>query len=601
MKARRSSVKGASILGEHFPSLALSILPRHLSGRFFLLAGIVAADVAALALIPHGYPFLGPFASFGIVSYAVFLGLGYSEIEQQRQELPFGTGFFFAHLACVLLVSLADAAALHGSGFLTDPMAARVVLRTLLLVGMTLLAFACIPLEAWGGIVRKTRLLWLYAMLAGALAWCLRLPMQSFWDTSRTAPGHLLQILTFLSVKAVLIPVYPSIQVDPEAFVIGTQRFSVVIGELCSGLEGLGLVLAFTTIWLWYFRKESRFPQALLLVPCALVCVWMLNVLRIAALVLIGDAGYGEVAMVGFHSQAGWMAFTAVAFAFSMATRRFAWMRKRSPAVASSGLANPVPVVPVVSFSTANAASTSVPPIASETEPPIAPEIDETGESPATGAYLVPFLAILAASFLSRAASGGFEWLYPLRFLAAAIAIWHYRPLLKQVDWRFGWLAPVTGTVVFLVWIMPVWIPVWLVPSFWAHGREASRLGQSLAELSPTARWCWIAFRVAAATITVPIAEELAFRGYLARRLVDREFDLVPFSAVTVLSIGLSSAAFGLMHGSQWIVGILAGLGYAGVMKWKGRLGDAIVAHTTSNLLLAVWVLSRSDWSQWRR
>ena len=99
-----------------------------------------------------------------------------------------------------------------------------------------------------------------------------------------------------------------------------------------------------------------------------------------------------------------------------------------------------------------------------------------SGESPAIAAYLVPFLAILAASFLSKAASGHFEWLYPLRFLAAAIAIWHYMPELKQINWRFGWLAPVTGAVIFVVW---------LIPSFWAHGAEASQLGEALAALSP--------------------------------------------------------------------------------------------------------------------
>ena len=39
-------------------------------------------------------------------------------------------------------------------------------------------------------------------------------------------------------------------------------------------------------------------------------------------------------------------------------------------------------------------------------------------ESPATRAYLIPFLAILAASFVSKAAAGYFEWLYPLRFVS---------------------------------------------------------------------------------------------------------------------------------------------------------------------------------------
>jgi CAAX prenyl protease-like protein len=214
----------------------------------------------------------------------------------------------------------------------------------------------------------------------------------------------------------------------------------------------------------------------------------------------------------------------------------------------------------------------------------------KAGESPATAAYLVPFLAILAASFISKAASGYFEWLYPLRFIAAAIAIWHFRSEYRKLNWRFGWLAPVTGAVVFLIWI---------APALWTNDHRVTSLGAELAALSPTARLAWILFRIAAAVVTVPIAEELAFRGYLSRRLISRDFDGVPFSRMTVLSLGVSSVAFGLMHGQHWMVGILAGLAYAAVLKWRGRMGDAIVAHVTSNLLLAAWVLLRGDWAQW--
>jgi CAAX prenyl protease-like protein len=109
----------------------------------------------------------------------------------------------------------------------------------------------------------------------------------------------------------------------------------------------------------------------------------------------------------------------------------------------------------------------------------------------------------------------------------------------------------------------------------------------------------WIAVRVVAAVVTVPIAEELAFRGYLARRLMDREFDQVAFSALRAAAIAISSVMFGLMHGAQWGVGIVAGVAYALVVKRTGRFGDAVVAHATSNLLLAVWVLSRGDWGLW--
>jgi len=530
----------------------------------------------------HAAPLLGPFAPLGIVSYAVFVGLGYSYFKKQKEDLQFGVRFFLVHLVCVAVVWSINFAALHGFSFLLLSERAHIFSRAVLLAGIALAALACIPLRVWIRTVRETQLLWLYSTLTGAIAWALRSPMQSFWDTSRSAPGRILQIATFHSVKAVLCLFLPNITVDPDTFVIGTSRFSIIIAEFCSGLEGLGLVLALTTIWLWYFRKEIRFPQALLLVPCALICVWMLNILRISALVLIGNAGFGEVAMVGFHSQAGWIAFTAVAFSFSMATRKLSWVRKTplhssnvKPLLTGMAHSNLVP-------STGIAAAINLDRLAEDRA--------VGGESPATGAFLVPFLAILAASFLSKAASGHFEWLYPLRFLAAAIAIWYYWPELKQIDWRFSWLAPLTGTVVF---------GLWLIPSFWTHRDETSQLGTALASLSAVARWSWIAFRVAAAVITVPIAEELAFRGYIARRLVNREFETVPFSSVTLLSIGLSSVVFGLFHGQQWIVGILAGLAYAALMKWKGRLGDAVIAHATSNLLLAIWVLSRGDWAQW--
>jgi exosortase E/protease (VPEID-CTERM system) len=336
-------------------------------------------------------------------------------------------------------------------------------------------------------------------------------------------------------------------------------------------LEGLGLVLAFTTAWIVYFRKENRFPQVLLLIPCALISVWVLNIARICALILIGNAGAPEVAMVGFHSEAGWIAFTAVAIGFSMATQKLSWVHKAASKDETSG------------GDFAPAGSSPGPAVAEG-------EAQEKGESPATGAYLIPFLAILGASFVSKAASGYFEWLYPLRFVSALVAIWIFRSELRKLNWRFGWLAPLTGAAIFLVWIGSSW---------WAKEPDASQLGAVLAGLAPSARLTWIAFRVAAATITVPITEELAFRGYLARRLISREFDAVSFRGLTALSVGVSSVAFGLLHGQHWMEGIVAGLAYAAVLRWRGRFGDAVVAHGTSNLLLAAWVLSRGDWAQW--
>jgi exosortase E/protease (VPEID-CTERM system) len=532
-------------------------LPRCLLGRLYLLAAILILDCALLASIPHLGTLLGPIAPSGILAFAIFVGLGYPALKADREEVPFDGRPFCAHLLCIGVVFLYNAAALREPR-LGLSVSTHIIASSLVLLGIVLLALACIPLHTWIRTLRARGSLALLASLSGAAAWWLRHPIQSFWDSPSLAHGRILQVAAFYSVRKLLGFVLPDVISDPAAFTLGTPRFLVFIAEECSGLEGLGLVLIFTLVWLWHFRKETRFPRALVLVPCALACVWLLNIARISAIILIGDAGAPDVAMVGFHSQAGWIAFTAVALTFSMATRKLSWLQ-RAPASA---------VHPSGDSAIASRPATA----------------EEAAESPETAAYLLPFLAILAASFISRGASGYFEWLYPLRFIAAAITLWYFRSEYRKLDWRFGGMAPAIGAGIFLLWI---------APALWMHERPASPLGPALAALSPSMRAAWVFFRIAAAIITVPIAEELAFRGYLARRIISRNFDEASFRSLTAFSVCLSSAAFGVMHGSHWFVGIVAGLAYAVVLKWRGRIGDAIVAHATSNLLLAAWVLIR--------
>lgn len=548
-------------------------------GRLYLLAAIIFFDHFLYDAIPHTTFVLGPAASWAMVSFAVFLGLGYSKFKQRSARLPFSFPFLCAHVLCMVALCVArlgewlDFGAL---GTAANSFPGQIAAIVTLLLAIALLALACLPLSAWVAAVRTTSPSWLLASVSGVCAFYLRGAFQAFWLGSDDGQGSVLQAITFDAVHAVLKPILPNMVFDPASFVIGTPDFSVFIAKECSGLEGMGMVLIFTAIWLFYFRKENRFPHALFLIPCALASMWLLNIIRISALILIGNGGRPDVAIAGFHSRAGWIAFTLVALAFSIATRKLFWVGEL-PSPTGGGAISADSRAAVLNGKAAFASESGA----------------VTGESPATGAYLVPFLAILAATFVSKAASGEFEWLYPLRFVGAAVAIWYFRGELKKLNWRFGWAAPVTGAAVFLIWIAPEW---------WAKGSAdagAGALGSALTALSPAARLTWIAFRVAAASITVPIAEELAFRGYLARRVMGREFDLVPFRNLTLVAIAVSSAVFGLFHGEHWLSGIAAGLAFSAVLKGRGRFGDAVIAHATSNLLLAVWVLARGDWGQW--
>src|SRR5262249_36463868 len=104
---------------------------------------------------------------------------------------------------------------------------------------------------------------------------------------------------------------------------------------------------------------------------------------------------------------------------------------------------------------------------------------------------------------------------------------------------------------------------------------------------------------IAAAVVTAPVAEELAFRGFLIRRVISADFESLGLRQFTYFSVLLSSTVFGFLHGDRWIAGTIAGLAYAAALLRRGRIGDAVVAHATTNALIAAWVLLSGHWRLW--
>jgi exosortase E/protease (VPEID-CTERM system) len=357
---------------------------------------------------------------------------------------------------------------------------------------------------------------------------------------------------TFQVVAVLLRPFHSNLIVDAADLTLGTSRFQVTIVSECSGLQGAGLMLVFTSVWLWLFRRECLFPRAFLLIPAGVFLTWVLNCVRIATLIHIGDAGAERVALGGFHSQAGWIAFNTIALGFAFVLQRVSWLRTNKGQ----------------SYAAEDNCSAANP----------------------TAWYLIPFLAILAVAMVARAATDGFEWLYPLRFVAAVLALWHFRHRYMDLNWRFGWTGLTVGVAVFFMW---------LALDRMNGPASTSGLAEGLASLSHPVMISWIIFRALASTVTVPIVEELAFRGYLLRRLISPEFQLLNAKSSTVLAIAISSVLFGILHGDRWIAGTIAGVLYAMAYRHRDRFGDAVAAHATTNAMLTVWVLFTGDWQLW--
>jgi exosortase E/protease (VPEID-CTERM system) len=453
-------------------------------------------------------------------------------------DAPWRIGPLALHV-CLLLPFAVLSANLYSSALPLPFAAVAVAWHVCALAAALALIAAAAPLDLWIGAVRRTGMVPVYALLAALAAVVAIHLSQGLWKPTAT--------FTFRLVLLILNPLLPTLQSNFSSLTLSTDRFAVAISEKCSGLEGVGLMLAFCATWLWYFRREYRFPRALVIVPVALLLAFVLNVLRIAALVAIGDAGYPSVAMVGFHSQAGWIAFNTIAFGVAVFAKRSSWMRRDPGATAP-----------------------------------------EATVHNATAAYLMPLLAILAAGMISHALSSGFELFYPLRLVAAIVALWVYRETYATFVRRISWRAPAVGVLVACVWFG---FAHFLTPS--------SAEPQALVSLPAPLRVVWVVARTLAATLTVPIAEELAYRGYLLRRLVNADFQSVSFATIRWPALAICAVAFGIMHGAMWLPAVLAGIAYGAIAIKTGRIGEAVAAHATTNAVIAGAVLLFDQWQLW--
>jgi exosortase E/protease (VPEID-CTERM system) len=412
---------------------------------------------------------------------------------------------------------------------------------------LVLWAFTLLPPRVWMRLTRRHGASALFAGAAvGGAAWGAGLLARNLWLPM--ARSTLWLVALFLRLMR------PDVVSRPSDFVVGTAKFRVVIAPECSGYEGIGLIWIFLGVSLWLCRHELRFPRAFLLLPAGTVVIWLANVARIAALVLLGAAGFTGVAQGGFHSQAGWIAFNAVGLGLVAVSRRL-------PFFAAAGAIAPRAVASA-----------------------------RSGLNP-TAAYVAPLLALVGVMMMTAALSegSGFDRFYAVRVLVAGGVLWHYRREYPDLRWSVSWVAVAIGLAVFVLWMA--------LETAWSPG-DSREIAEGLSRLGRGWGVAWLAFRVAGSVVVVPLAEELAFRGFLLRRLIAPEFIDVAPGRFTWPSFLISSILFGALHG-RWLAGTVAGVFYALALYHRRELADSVIAHATTNALIAAYVLATGAWSLW--
>ncbi|HEV8114005.1 MAG TPA: exosortase E/protease, VPEID-CTERM system [Planctomycetota bacterium] len=340
---------------------------------------------------------------------------------------------------------------------------------------------------------------------------------------------------------------------DPEGLILGTSRFSVSVSQYCSGYEGATLFVVFFAFFLGFWRDRLRFPQALLLLPIGACLAWLMNSVRITLLIVFGTTVSPEMAMQGFHVYAGWPLVCGIALGcVAVGTRvRFFASGPAAPARARSDV-NPAAL------------------------------------------YLGPLLAFTATAMIAGAFSATPEKLYALRIVPVLAVLWLHRKEHAELRPTWSWGAVGIGVAAFGVWS----VLVRLLPIGLGVAPGAAPVGAEIRDFAPVAAALWWTTRIAGTCLITPIVEELAFRGFLARRMVAAEFESVSPAAITWLAALLSSFAFGLLHGS-WPAGTAVGLLYTLAYRRRRRLFDAVLAHAATNVVMVVVTFMTGDWRFW--
>lgn len=380
----------------------------------------------------------------------------------------------------------------------------------------------------------------LFSVLTAVVIWWLSTLSSKLWGPMSEGTFYLsAKLLGWFSSQ----PIYS----DPQEKILGVGEFFVNIAPSCSGYEGIGLVTAFLAIYLYTHKDEFNFPRAFILFPIAALIIWLLNALRIAVLVLIGEVS-PEIAVGGFHSQAGWITFIITSLGLSWIAGKIPFFLREQPVAVSQ----PAPATTSVAIAT-----------------------------------LIPFIGLMAAVLLTSAFIAEFDWLYPLRpaiVLIALIFVW------KTLDLKFfvkpHWLTLPIGIGVAVIWAM-------------ATPQDPNIDHLYSTSLSNASNWLaifWLISRFLGTTIAVPIVEELVFRGYLLSKLANSEVKLHGNIPVTIMAIAGNSIAFGLLH-NAWLLGTFAGLVYSWLRIKSQRIEDPILAHGLTNALLFWYALSTDHWS----
>lgn len=184
---------------------------------------------------------------------------------------------------------------------------------------------------------------------------------------------------------------------------------------------------------------------------------------------------------------------------------------------------------------------------------------------------------------------------YPIKTLAVGGLLLYFAKNYKELVFRdllradHSLLSTLTGLLIFFLWIQMDW-------DFATVGTPAGFNPTQVQD--STLRWTLTLFRIAGASLVVPVMEEIFWRSFLIRYIQQADFSTVPLGTFTWGSFFLSAVLFGLEH-NLVAAGIMAGFLFNLLLYRTRSLAQCILSHAVANFALGIYVLYTGRWHFW--
>jgi uncharacterized protein len=186
-------------------------------------------------------------------------------------------------------------------------------------------------------------------------------------------------------------------------------------------------------------------------------------------------------------------------------------------------------------------------------------------------------------------------YIYPVKTVAVALTLYFFRDDYPELSWKelahgkFTTGAILIGLFTCVIWILTDWTVTVTGPP---QGFNPALLPAGAVRIVMTA------LRIAGAVLVVPLMEELFWRSFLLRYIIDSDFESVPLGRFTWVSFLATTLLFGLEH-HLILAGMIAGAIYSAILYKTRSIAQCVLAHAVTNLALAGYVLYTGRWYFW--